>query len=546
MRSTPVCIERGDLMTALLDIRNLSVALPPGGDRALAVDDVSLTLNRDEIVCVVGESGSGKSTLAHAILGLLPRGLTVSAGQMLLGKKDLAGASLNELRTIRGKRVAMVFQEPLSALNPLMRCGQQVAEMLRAHGVTDTRTVSDRVKELLISVGLPDHIRIADSYPYQLSGGQRQRVMIAMALALEPEILIADEPTTALDVTTQAQILTLIREIQQRKGLAVLFITHDFGVVSEIASRIVVMKGGSVVESGTAAQVLRQPQAEYTKGLLAAVPSFTPPPSSMDDQADALLSIRGLKKTYVRRAKWFGTAQTFPAVQDVSFDVRRGEIVGLVGESGSGKSTIGRILAGLIDADAGNIMLKSKNILAPGAFDDTGVRRSVQMIFQDPYGSLNPRHTVAKIITSGMRLNGMSHADAMTRARHLMQLVQLDASALDRYPHEFSGGQRQRLGFARAIAVKPEFIVADEPVSALDVSVQDQVLAMLKDLKQELQLSMLFITHDLRVAAQLCERIIVLQRGQIVEQGPTARILQNPEHAYTRQLIDAVPGRSWK
>ncbi|CAM3964858.1 dipeptide ABC transporter ATP-binding protein [Bordetella tumulicola] len=546
MRSTRVCIEKAEVMTALLDIKNLSVALPTGGDRALAVDDVSLTLNRNEIVCVVGESGSGKSTLAHAVLGLLPRGLNVANGKILFDDQDLVNLPLAGLRKIRGKRIAMVFQEPLSALNPLMRCGQQIDEVLRAHGVDASRSINERVGDLLVSVGLPDHQRIADSYPYQLSGGQRQRVMIAMALALEPEVLIADEPTTALDVTTQAQILALVRDIQQRKGLAVLFITHDFGVVSEIANRIVVMKGGRVVECGSAEQVLQQPQAEYTKGLLAAVPSFTPPLSSGVEQTTPLISVSSLKKTYVRKAKLFGSAQTFPAVQDVSFDVRRGEIVGLVGESGSGKSTIGRILAGLVDADAGKVMLKSKNILAPGAFDDAGTRRSVQMIFQDPYGSLNPRHTVARILTGGMRLSGMTQDAAMARARELMRLVQLDASALDRYPHEFSGGQRQRLGFARAIAVRPEFIVADEPVSALDVSVQDQVLEMLKDLRRELQLSMLFITHDLRVAAQLCERIIVLKHGQIVEQGPAARILQDPAHAYTRQLIDAVPGRHWK
>lgn len=546
MHSTLACIAKDDVMTAILEIKNISVSLPSGGDRSLAVDDVTLTLNRDEIVCVVGESGSGKSTLAHAVLGLLPRGLNVSAGQILFDAKDLSKVSLNAMRLVRGKRIAMVFQEPLSALNPLMRCGKQIGEMLRAHGINDSHHVEERVKDLLISVGLPDHTRIADSYPYQLSGGQRQRVMIAMALALEPEVLIADEPTTALDVTTQAQILALIKEIQQRKGLAVLFITHDFGVVSEIASRIVVMKSGKVVESGSAQEVLNHPQADYTKRLLAAVPSFTPPPAAESDSSAPLLTVSGLQKTYIRKAKLFAAAQQFPAVQDVSFHVGRGEIVGLVGESGSGKSTIGRILAGLVHADAGDVMMKSNNLLVPGAFDDVSVRRSVQMIFQDPYGSLNPRHTVAKILTSGMKRNGMSHSDAMARARELMELVQLDASALDRYPHEFSGGQRQRLGFARAIAVKPEFIVADEPVSALDVSVQDQVLDMLKNLRKELQLSMLFITHDLRVASQLCERIIVLKHGKIVEQGLTAQILQHPEHAYTRQLIDAVPGRNWK
>lgn len=534
-------------MKPLLSVSNVSISLPSGGDRAYAVEDVSLDLHAEEIVCVVGESGSGKSTLAHAVLGLLPKGLNVTAGAIQLGDQNLCALPLAQLRKVRGRRIAMVFQEPLSALNPLMRCGKQIGEMLREHGVRDAGEVAARVAELLTSVGLPDHRRIADSYPYQLSGGQRQRVMIAMALALEPEILIADEPTTALDVTTQAQILALIRDIQQRKGLAVLFITHDFGVVSEIADRIVVMKQGQVVEAGTAQQVLDAPQNDYTRALLDAVPSFTPPQADgQAPHAEPLLTVSGLRKTYVRKGSLFGAAEVFPAVKDVSFEIRKGETVGLVGESGSGKSTIGRILAGLISADSGSVMLRHTDLRAPGAFSNTAIRRAVQMIFQDPYGSLNPRHSVSRILTGGMRLAGLSSAEALTRARELMQMVNLDPSALDRYPHEFSGGQRQRLGFARAIAVTPELIVADEPVSALDVSVQDQVLTMLKDLKRELQLSMLFITHDLRVAAQLCDRIVVLKQGVAVEQGPTQQVLQSPSHEYTRELINAVPGRSWK
>jgi len=531
----------------LLDIANLSIALPKGADRALAVEDVSLALHAREIVCVVGESGSGKSTLAHAVLGLLPRGLRICAGDIRLGELALANLPLSGLRKVRGRRIAMVFQEPLSALNPLMRCGRQIGEMLREHGVRDARAVEARVAQLLSDVGLPDHARIADSYPYQLSGGQRQRVMIAMALALEPDILIADEPTTALDVTTQAQILALIQDIQQRKGLAVLFITHDFGVVSEIAERIVVIQEGRVVEAGQAAQVLNHPQAAYTQALLAAVPSFRPPGGSTDEKTEEpLLRVQDLSKTYVRKGRWFGPAQRLPAVQGVSFDIRRGETVGLVGESGSGKSTIGRMLAGLIPADSGQVRLRGIDLLAADAFESPATRRAVQMIFQDPYGSLNPRHSVARILTGGMRRHGMSADAALERARELMRLVKLDPAALDRYPHEFSGGQRQRLGFARAIAVTPELIVADEPVSALDVSVQDQVLAVLRQLKAELHLAMLFITHDLRVAAQLCERIIVLQRGQIVEQGATSEVLQRPQHPYTRELIAAVPGRDWK
>lgn len=534
-------------MSAELIIEDIRIALPKGGDRAFAVEDVSLRVRPGEVVCVVGESGSGKSTLAHAVLGLLPRGLAVTQGNIQLGDLPLLGQSLSALRQIRGCRISMIFQEPLSALNPLMRCGEQVQETLREHTQMSSEQMQERVAELLQSVGLSDHQRVAASYPFQLSGGQRQRVMIAMALALEPEILIADEPTTALDVTTQAQILRVLIEIQQRKGLGVLFITHDFGVVSEIADRVVVMKGGRIVEEGDAAQVLRNPQQPYTQALLDAVPSSVPPEQPDTDQpADVLLNVEGLRKTYVKRAGLFKPEQQFQAVKGVSFTIRKGETVGLVGESGSGKSTIGRILAGLIPADSGHASMQGHDLLKAHAFEDKALRRRVQMIFQDPYSSLNPRHRVSTILTAGMIAQGASREQALRRAKELLSIVRLDEAALERFPHEFSGGQRQRLGFARAIAVNPELIIADEPVSALDVSVQEQVLKLLNELKTELSLSMLFITHDLRVAAQLCERIIVLQHGEIVEQGDAIEVLQSPKHPYTKALIDAMPGRDWK
>ncbi|MEG1280996.1 MAG: ABC transporter ATP-binding protein [Comamonas sp.] len=534
-------------MSETLHIHHVSITLPSGADRPYAVEEVSLTVEPGKIVCLVGESGSGKSTLAHAVLGLLPRGLALDEKSSIrLGNEELSGLSLSAMRKIRGKRISMIFQEPLSALNPLMRCGAQIAEVLKEHSTLSQAAINTRIEQLLISVGLTDHARIAQSYPFQLSGGQRQRVMIAMALALEPQILIADEPTTALDVTTQAQILKVIVDIQRRKGLGVLFITHDFGVVSEIADHIVVMKSGKVVEQGSASQVLHHPVHEYTRGLLAAVPSSTPP-ATPPMQCDApLVRVRDLRKTYTRRRGWLRPAEQLDAVRGVSFDIGLGETVGLVGESGSGKSTIGRMLTGLIHADQGSVQMENKELLAPGAFDEPIVRRSVQMIFQDPYSSLNPRHRISTILTAGMIAQGTPREQAFNKARELLSLVRLDPSALDRFAHEFSGGQRQRLGFARAIALSPRLVVADEPVSALDVSVQEQVLSLLRDLKQRLQLSMLFITHDLRVAAQLCDRIIVLQKGEIVEQGSASQVLQNPQHAYTKQLVDAVPGRSWK
>lgn len=541
-------------MNDLLQIDRLTISLPSGGDRMHAVKDVSFSVKTGEIVCVVGESGSGKSTLAHAILGLLPRGLNVTQGAIWLDGTDLTSLRSLALEKLRGKRISMVFQEPMSALNPLMKCGKQILEVMQAHGRLDVQANTAVIDKLMDDVGLPDAARILNSYPFQLSGGQRQRIMIAMALALEPEFLIADEPTTALDVTTQAQILKVLLAIQKRTGLGILFITHDFGVVAEIAHRILVMKDGELVELGDANAVLRAPQMAYTKRLLAAVPSAHPPavtpgvedvaPRSAGDQT--ILQVVGLKKTYRGKRTFWGSASSFPAVSDVSFHINRGETVGLVGESGSGKSTIGRILAGLVTGDEGVAQWNGINLLKPGVFSDIKVRRAVQMIFQDPYGSLNPRHKVSTILTSGLMAQGMAKREALERALELLKLVQLDPGSIDRFPHEFSGGQRQRLGFARAIATSPELIIADEPVSALDVSVQEQVLTLLREHKQRLKLSMLFITHDLRVAAQLCDRVIVLQKGKIVEQGTAAAVLQSPEHPYTQQLVHAVPGRNWR
>jgi peptide/nickel transport system ATP-binding protein len=526
-----------------VSIENLKIALPPGGERAYAVNGVSFDLMAGEIVCVVGESGSGKSMCAHALMGLLPDSVTTETGSIVFEGSNLVALDDDGWRDLRGRRIAMVFQEPMTALNPLMRIGDQMMEMFEAHGLLSPRERKRKALDLAREVGLPDPERIVRAYPHQLSGGQRQRAMIAMALALEPAVLVADEPTTALDVTTQAQILKLIRDLQRSRNMAVMFITHDFGVVADIADRVVVLRHGEVVEQGRAETVLNHPQHPYTKALLAAVPSINPPQRAPLTDRNRAVDVIGLDKTYVTAGGWFQPDRTVRAANEVSFSILHGETLGLVGESGSGKSSVARLVMRLIEADRGTIRIGDADLtqLAGKALRDQ--RRRIQMIFQDPFASLNPRRKVGQIISDGPIAHGTDPKLARERARELLGMVGLDAGAMERYPHEFSGGQRQRIGIARALALDPEIIVADEAVSALDVSVQAQVLNLLEDLKARLGLSMLFITHDLRVAAQICDRIAVMQRGVIVELKPTAALFASPEHAYTRELLAAVPGQ---
>ena len=525
---------------SILTIDGLTVALPAGADRPHAIEDVSLTVERGEILCVVGESGSGKSITANAVMGLLPKSLPLRAGQITLDGIDLRAQPPEAMRKLRGSRMAMIFQEPMTALNPLMRIGDQIGEALAVHGAPDR----GRVQELLAAVNLPDPVAIAKSYPFRLSGGQRQRVMIAMALALEPDLLIADEPTTALDVTTQMQILRLIREIQQRRGTGVLFITHDFGVVAEIADRVAVMQHGRIVEHGTAREVLDRPQHPYTQALIRAVPGFPKGGGIARVQGRDVLRVQGVEKTY-RRGGWFSAGKVVRAVHDADFSLARGETLGLVGESGSGKSTLARCVVRLVTPEKGEIYFDGADLRPLSRAALKPYRQRVQMIFQDPYASLNPRRKVGEIIAEGPITHGTSRAEALERARSLLAIVRLDPGAMDRYPHEFSGGQRQRIGIARALAMKPELLIADEPVSALDVSVQAEVLALLAEIREREKLTMLFITHDLRVAAQVCDRIAVMQRGAIVEQGPVGQVFANPSHPYTQQLLDSIPGRAW-
>ena len=531
----------------LLQIDGLSVSLPAQADRRHAVENVSLSLSRNEILCIVGESGSGKSVMSRAVLGLFPsRHVQPSAGRILFEGEDLLRAPQDRLRALRGNRIAMIFQEPMTALNPVMRIGAQIAEVLEVHQTVSAQPRLERVEQMLAAVNLPDPAKILAAYPHQLSGGQRQRAMIAMALALEPDILIADEPTTALDVTTQAQILALIKSIQRKQGMGVIFVTHDFGVVAEIADRIAVMQHGRLVEQGLAADVLNRPQAPYTRSLLAAVPSLTPGPRRDFSAEPVVLSVKGLHKTYRSGGGLFGgAARQVDALVDVNFSVRRGETLGIVGESGSGKSTAARCITRLLEADSGAILIDGIDIVPLGQRQLRPLRRRLQMVFQDPFGSLNPRRTVGQLIAEGPVVHGMKATVAWTRMLELLEMVGLDRRAADRFPHEFSGGQRQRVGLARALALEPEILVADEPVSALDVSVQAQVLRLLADIRSRLGLTVVFVTHDLRVASQVCDSIAVMRRGQIVEYGAVADIFSNPSHVYTKELMAAVPGRQW-
>ncbi|TYC63603.1 ABC transporter ATP-binding protein [Rhodobacterales bacterium] len=523
-------------------ISNLSLKLPPGGDREFALKDMSLDLNANEIVCIVGESGSGKSLCAQALMGLLPKAIRIAGGQALHGDLDLLKASQEQMRAVRGARISMIFQEPMTALNPSMRIGEQIAEVFEAHGLLTPPERRRRALDLAREVHLPDPEKLLDAYPHQLSGGQRQRAMIAMALALEPELIIADEPTTALDVTTQAQVLKLIREIQQRRGTAVMFITHDFGVVADIADRVLVLKRGIVVEQGSVDEVLESPKDPYTKALLAAVPTGTPRPPEDAVFKKPALEVRNLMKTYRSRSGLMGQVREVLAVDDVSFSIARGETLGLVGESGSGKSSIARLVTRITEPDSGAIELNGASFSDMKGADLRKGRSRIQMIFQDPFASLNPKRSVGLSIADGPMARGLPKRQALATARELMDLVGLTPDAVDRLPHEFSGGQRQRIGIARALALEPDVIIADEAVSALDVTVQAHVLELLSELKTKLDLAMLFITHDLHVAAQVCDRLAVMRRGKIVELGSTAQIFSDPQDEYTRTLLSAIPG----
>ncbi|MBV9261525.1 MAG: ABC transporter ATP-binding protein [Pseudolabrys sp.] len=525
----------------LLDVRDLSVAFSAGGRQALAVDKVSFSVGKGEIVALVGESGSGKSVTALSVMKLLPYpSASHPSGQIIFKGRDLLGASERELRGVRGDNITMVFQEPMTSLNPLHTIEKQIAEIIQLHNPTSNDATRKRIIELLTQVGIPEPMSRLESYPHQMSGGQRQRVMIAMALANEPDLLIADEPTTALDVTVQAQILKLLKEQQQRLGMAVLFITHDLSIVRKLADKVCVMQHGKIVEQGPVERVFAAPGHPYTKALLAAEPKPDPAPPRPD--AEEVVRANDLKVWFpIRRGVLRKTVGHIKAVDGVSVSLRKGETLGVVGESGSGKTTLGLALLRLISSD-GPIVFLGKSIQGLKFKEMWPIRRDMQIVFQDPYGSLSPRMSVADIIAEGLQVHTpkLTREERDARVVRALKDVGLDPETRHRYPHEFSGGQRQRVALARAVVLEPTFVVLDEPTSALDMLFQSQMVDLLRDLQKRRDLTYMFISHDLRVVAALASRLLVLRNGKVVEEGAAAELFKAPKTDYTRALFAAA------
>ncbi|MEO1700416.1 MAG: ABC transporter ATP-binding protein [Pseudomonadota bacterium] len=533
--------EKQNKKETILDIKNLSIRLPEKADRPYAVRDVNLTLNRGEVLCIVGESGSGKSVMTSAIMNDVPPRLTVESGEVLFDGDNVLKFSSSQLEEMRGARISMIYQEPMAALNPAMKIGRQVDEVFELHRPEiGKRERKAATLELFEQMKLPSPERIYNSFPHQVSGGQSQRVVIAMALACKPDIIIADEPTTALDVTTQKEILMLINELKEVYNNATIFITHDFGVVAEVADRVAVMCKGEIVEQGTKTDILTKPQKDYTKLLVDAMPLLETTRTPDQGRNDPpLVEVKGLHKVYGR-----GDNQVH-ALNDASFVLRSGETLGVVGESGSGKSTLAKTLIRLVEPTDGTVVINEQDFLALQGKSLNQARQHIQMIFQDPYGSLNPSHTVGSMIGRACEIRGLSAAEAKEKTLEMLDMVGLGEAAYARSPRNFSGGQRQRIGIARALAMEPEVVIADESVSALDLSVQKQVLRLMNDLQKRLEISIIFITHDLRVAAQISDYITVMERGVMVELGTADNVFNNPQHPYTKKLLDAAPGRGW-
>ncbi len=524
----------------LLSVRNLGVAFRQGGVETMAVEGASFDIMRGETVALVGKSGSGKSVTALSVMKLLPASAVHPAGEILFKGKDLLKATDKELRAVRGNDIGIVFQEPMTSLNPLHTIERQVGEILKVHRGLHETAARTRVLELFNQVGIRDAESRLGAYPHQLSGGQRQRVMIAMALANEPDLFIADEPTTALDVTVQAQILKLLADLQKQTGMAMLFITHDLGIVRRFANRVSVMTGGHIVEQGPTEEIFANPQHAYTRHLLAAEPKGDPPHS--DTAQPVVMEADGLKVWFpIRRGFLRRTVGYVKAVDGVNVTVRRGQTLGVVGESGSGKTTLGLALMRLISSE-GPIAFLGKGIDGLSFKEMRPLRRSMQIVFQDPYGSLSPRMSISDIVGEGLKVHApnLSAADRERRVAEALEEVGLDAATRNRYPHEFSGGQRQRIAVARAMVLEPKFVMLDEPTSALDMSVQAQVVDLLRDLQRRHDLAYLFISHDLKVVRALANDIMVMRAGKVVEQGAAAKVFDQPQTAYTRALMAAA------
>ena len=527
----------------ILDIQNLDVRFDSADGEIHAVKGVDLTVMKGETLAIVGESGSGKSQTMMAAMGLLATNGRVTGSARYRGQ-ELVGLPVKELNDIRGAKITMIFQEPMTSLDPLYTIGDQIIEPIRYHRQISRTKARERALELLKLVHIPDPEQRLNAYPHEMSGGQRQRVMIAMALANDPELLIADEPTTALDVTIQAQILALLKELKERIGLAIIFISHDLGIVRRFADRVAVMRSGEVVETGSIEAIFTNPKHDYTKMLLASEPTGRKHPP--DPDASRLIEASNVSVNFKIGGGFLsGKPMVLKAVDGVSLILRQGQTIGVVGESGSGKSTLGRLLMRLIDGE-GRIIFSGRDISSAGRSEMRPLRRQMQLVFQDPYGSLSPRMTAGEIITEGLLVHEpqLSRAERDRRAVEALIEVGLDPASRNRYPHEFSGGQRQRLAIARAIILKPKVVVLDEPTSALDRSVQKQIVDLLRDLQAKHGLAYLFISHDLAVVRALSDYIIVMKRGQVVEQGPTDGIFDHPRADYTRELMAAALGQT--
>ncbi|MWP36927.1 dipeptide ABC transporter ATP-binding protein [Rhodobacter sphaeroides] len=526
-----------------LTVEGLEVSVRTEAGLRPLVSGLSFTLARGETLAIAGESGSGKSITSLAIMGLLPPpAVRITGGRIKLGRTELPDLPEGRMRAIRGDRVAMIFQEPMTSLNPVLTIGTQLAEAIRAHETVSKAEARARALEALRSVRLSQPERRLDQYPHELSGGMRQRVMIAMALALRPEVLIADEPTTALDVTVQREVLDLLRDLQRELGTAIILITHDMGVVAEMADRVIVMRDGRMVEEGPATQIFAEPRAEYTRALLAAVPRMGAGRGRPPVEAEPIARLSDLQVRFDLKGGLLGRTQArVHAVEHVSFDIRRGETFALVGESGCGKSTIAKAMVGLVPHE-GRIEIGGQTLGTLDAAERKALRRRVQIVFQDPMAALDPRMRIGDLIAEPLVIHGIgTPEERRARVGDLLTRVGLSPAQMERYPHEFSGGQRQRICIARALALRPELIIADESVSALDVSVQARVLDLLAALKREFGIALLFISHDMAVVENVSDRVAVMYLGQIVEMGTRDQVFGNPQHPYTRRLIEAVP-----